>query len=127
MGCESNLRHWIILIFFSMKIKHFYRSWVYNQYTLTAEDIDTAAGMLPDAQEDILGMLYEGNLIGIELPTTVSLKIVETAPAIKSASASSRTKPATLETGLLVQVPEYLADDELIKVNTSTRKFSSRA
>ncbi len=99
----------------------------YNQYTLSHEDIDSAAGLLPDGQEDILGMLYEGNLIGIELPTTVSLKIIETAPAIKGATASSRTKPATLETGLVVQVPEYLADTEVIKVNTSTSKFSSRA
>ncbi len=99
----------------------------YNQYTLTAEEIDTAAGMLPDGQEDILGMLHEDNLIGIELPATVSLKVVETAPAIKGATASSRTKPATLETGLVVQVPEYLAEDEVIKVNTATGKFSSRA
>jgi elongation factor P len=99
----------------------------YNQYTLTVEELDTAADLLPDGQGDILGMLYEGSLIGIELPTTVELKIIETAPAIKGATASSRTKPATLETGLVVQVPEYLADGEVIKINTSTIKFSSRA
>ena len=99
----------------------------YNQYTLSVEDIDTAAGFLPDGQGDILGMLYEDNLIGIELPAAVSLKIVATDPAIKGASASARTKPATLETGLVVQVPEYLSEDEVIKVNTSTGKFNSRA
>ncbi len=82
---------------------------------------------MPDGQGDILGMLHEGHLIGIELPATVELKIIETAPAIKGATASSRTKPATLETGLVVQVPEYLADGEVIKINTSTIKFSSRA
>lgn len=99
----------------------------YNQYALTVEDVDDAAGYLKDGQEGILGMLYEDNLIGIELPTTVSLKVVETAPGIKGASASARTKPATLETGLVVQVPEYLEEGEVIKINTATGKFSSRA
>jgi elongation factor P len=99
----------------------------YNQYTLSIEDIDSATGFLPDGQEGIVGMLYEGNLIGIELPASVSLKIIETAPAIKGASASARTKSAKLETGLVVQVPEYLSENELIKVITATSKFSSRA
>ena len=99
----------------------------YNQYSLSIEDIDDAVGYLPDGQEGVLGMLYEGNLIGIELPASVALKIVETSPVIKGASASARTKPATLETGLVVQVPEYLAEGEVIKVNTSTGKFNSRA
>jgi len=99
----------------------------YNQYTMSIDEVDDAAGFLPDGQVGILGLLYEGNLIGIELPTTVSLKIIDTSPAIKGASSSARTKPATLETGLVVQVPEYLSQDEIIKVNTSTGKFSSRA
>jgi len=99
----------------------------YNQYTLSIEDVDETANFLPDGQEDVLGMLYDGNLIGIELPASVSLKIIETAPAIKGASASARTKPATLETGLVVQVPEYLSEQEIIKVNTATGKFTSRA
>ena len=99
----------------------------YDQFTLSIEDIDEAANYLQEGQEGILGMLYEGNLIGIELPASVSLKVIETAPAIKGASASARTKSATLETGLVVQVPEYLSENELIKVNTATGKFTSRA
>lgn len=99
----------------------------YNQYTLTIEDIDKDAGFLPDGQEGVLGMLYEGNLISIELPASVSLKIIQTDPAIKGASASARTKPAELETGLVVQVPEYLAEGEVIRVLTATGKFASRA
>lgn len=99
----------------------------YNQYTLSIEDIDEAANYLPDGQEDILGMLYDGNLIAIELPASVSLKIIETAPGIKGASAPARTKPATLETGMVVQVPEYISEQEVIKVNTATAKFTSRA
>jgi len=99
----------------------------YNQYTMSIEDIDKDAGYLPDGQEGIQGMIYEGNLIGIELPASVALKIISTDPAIKGASASARTKPAELETGLTVQVPEYLSEGEVIKVLTTTGKFASRA
>ena len=53
--------------------------------------------------------------------------MAETAPGMKGASASARTKPATLSTGLVVQVPEYLATGELIKVNTGTGEYMSRA
>jgi elongation factor P len=99
----------------------------YNQYTLTTKDLEEQKGYLADGLDNILGMLHEGSLIGIELPTTVVLKIVDTAPAIKGASASARTKPAALNTGLVVQVPEYLAQGETIKVNTQSGKFISRA
>ena len=99
----------------------------YNQYTLSIKEVDEAAHYLPDGQESIIGMLYEDGLIGIELPASVSLKVIETAPAIKGASASARTKSATLETNFVVQVPEYMAEGEIIKVNTATGKFTSRA
>jgi elongation factor P len=55
------------------------------------------------------------------------LEIVETSPGIKGATAAARTKPATLITGLEVQVPEYIENGEIIKINTSTGKFMSRA
>lgn len=106
---------------------HFMDTEDYNQYSLSVEELDEAAGFLVDGQEGVLGMLFEDNLIGIELPTTVNLKVVETSPAIKGASASARTKPATLETGLVVQVPEYLEQGEVIKINTASARFSSRA
>jgi len=57
----------------------------------------------------------------------VNLEIVECSPGIKGASASARTKPATLSTGLVVQVPEYLSPGEVIKVNTETGDYISRA
>ncbi len=72
-------------------------------------------------------MVLEEQVIAIELPVTVALQIVDTAPGMKSASASSRTKPATLSTGLEVQVPEYIEPDEMIKVNSETGKYMSRA
>jgi elongation factor P len=72
-------------------------------------------------------MISEGALLGIELPATVVLTIEECPPSMKAASSSARTKPATLNTGLVVQVPEYLSPGEQIKVNTDTREFISRA
>jgi elongation factor P len=62
-----------------------------------------------------------------DLPDTVNLQITECDPSIKGASATARTKPATLETGLVVQVPEYLSNGETIKVDTRTGKFLGRA
>jgi elongation factor P len=60
------------------------------------------------------------------MPQSVVLEIVETSPTIKGASASARTKPATLTTGLVVQVPEYIDLGEQVKVNTTNGKFMSR-
>jgi elongation factor P len=71
--------------------------------------------------------VVNGAAVGIELPATVILEVVECAPAMKAASASSRNKPATLSTGLVVVVPEYLAQGERVKVNTVTGDFMSRA
>lgn len=99
----------------------------YSQYTLSEDDLEGQLGYLYDGLEDIIAMLIEGNIIGIELPQAVNLEIVDTAPGIKGASATSRTKPATLSTGMEVQVPEYLESGEIIKVNTGTGKFMSRA
>jgi len=76
--------------------------------------------------EGIVGILLDEILVAIELPTSISLQIVETAPGLKGASATSRTKPATLSTGLEIQVPEYIDNGENVKVNTSTGKFISR-
>ena len=72
-------------------------------------------------------LLMDDAALGIQLPTTVTLQIVETPPAMKGASATNRTKPAKLTTGLEVQVPEYIESGEMIKINTETGKFSSRA
>jgi elongation factor P len=91
---------------------------------------DVVADELPfltDGLEGIIALITDGRLLAIELPATVTLEIAETAPAMKAASSSARTKPATLSTGLVVQVPEYLTPGEKIKVNTDTREFVSRA
>ncbi len=99
----------------------------YDQYLLNEEDIAEEVSYLTDGLEDIIASLVNDQVVSIELPSSVALEIVETAPAIKGGTAAARTKPATLSTGLIVQVPEYLANNEVIKVNTSTGKFMSRA
>jgi elongation factor P len=65
--------------------------------------------------------------VGIELPQTVDLKVLETAPGIKGATASAQVKPATLETGLVVQVPPFVNSGDMIRVNTETGEYLSRA
>jgi len=99
----------------------------YSQYGLNTEEIEDQLGYITDGLEGIVGLVMDGALLGIELPQSVVMEITETAPSIKGATATGRTKPATLITGLEVQVPEYLEPGEMIKVHTETGKFMSRA
>jgi len=70
---------------------------------------------------------YGSEPVGIELPQTVDLKVTDTVPGIKGATASAQVKPATLETGLVVQVPPFVNPGDLIRVNTETGEYLSRA
>ena len=70
---------------------------------------------------------HDGKPVGIELPTSVEMTVVETEPGIKSATASSVTKPATTETGLVVQVPPFINEGEKIRVDTAEGAYMSRA
>jgi elongation factor P len=70
---------------------------------------------------------FDNKPVGVELPQTVELKIVQTEPGLKSATASSVTKPATTETGLVVQVPPFINEGEVIRVDTSEGAYLSRA
>jgi len=99
----------------------------YEQYTINTSDIEEEVGYLEEGLEGIVAILLDGILISIELPAAVAMEIIETAPGIKGASATARTKPATLATGLEVQVPEYIETGEIIKINTVSGKFMSRA
>lgn len=99
----------------------------FSQYSLNEDEIDTLSGYLTEGLEGITALLMDSVLLSVELPQSVSLPIVDTAPAIKGATATGRTKPAVLTTGIEVQVPEYLEPGEIIKVNTTTGKFMSRA
>ena len=99
----------------------------YEQYSLDNTAIEEERRYLDDGLEGITALVADGSVLGIELPATVAMEVVDTAPAMKAASSSARTKPATLKTGLVVQVPEYLSTGERIKINTVTGEFISRA
>lgn len=99
----------------------------YSQYGLSRQDLDDQVDYLVEGLDGITALLIEGLLLGIELPQSIALKIVDAAPGIKGSTATGRTKPARLSTGLEVQVPEYLEPGEMIKVNTTNGKFMSRA
>ncbi len=108
-------------------IYYFMNSEDYSQYGLDADRLQDQIPYLVEQQEDIIALLVDGELVGIELPQSVNLEIIDTPPPITGSSATNRSKTARLNTGLEVQVPEYLAPGELIKVNTVTGKFMSRA
>jgi elongation factor P len=99
----------------------------FEQHTLADNMLEEELQYLDENLDGILAMVADGAILGIELPPTVNLEITETAPAMKAASSAARTKPATLSTGLVVQVPEYLTPGEVIKVNTTTGEYVSRA
>lgn len=99
----------------------------YSQYTLPAAELTDESQLMIEGLEGIYALLIDGAIAGIELPQFVELEITETDPAIKGASATNRTKPATLSTGLVIQVPEYLDAGEVVKITAATGKFSSRA
>jgi len=106
---------------------HFLDGGDYNQYSLPREDVAAELPYITEGLQGMLAMIYNDQCVGIQLPTAVDLKIAQCDPAVKGNSATSRTKPATLETGLVVQVPEYLKEGEMIRVDTRSAEFLSRA
>lgn len=99
----------------------------YAQYTLDGDTIEDQLPFLTDELDGIVGLMVNDALVGIELPQVVVLEVVDTVPALKGASATARTKPAKLSTGAEVQVPEYVENGTMVRVNTQTSKFMSRA
>ena len=99
----------------------------FEQYVLEESRIEAELPYLTESLEGIDALIVDDVLSGIELPATVVLEITECAPAMKTASSSARTKPATMSTGLVVQVPEYLTTGESIKIHTESAEYVSRA
>jgi elongation factor P len=98
----------------------------YEQTHLTRETLGDSVDYLT-ANLQIKVEFFDGKAVGIELPQTVVLKVIETEPGLKSATASSVTKPAKTETGLIVQVPPFINEGEVIKVDTAEGTYLSRA
>jgi elongation factor P len=98
----------------------------FEQVTLSA---DMVGAMMPYLRENDTCKItfYDGRALSMELPQTVTLKVVETEPGIKGATAAAQTKPATLETGLKIQVPSFITEGELIEVQTEDGKYLRRA
>lgn len=99
----------------------------FNQFSMPVADIEDSMLYLTEDLEGVYGLIYQDECVGLQLPSTVELNIAECDPAIRGNSATARSKPATMETGLVVQVPEYIKPGERIKVDTRTGDFLSRA
>jgi elongation factor P len=105
---------------------HFMNTETYEQLALTDEVLGDALGyMLPDTV--IAVDFYENQPVGLELPNTVILKVVETDPPMKGATAAGGAKPAKLETGVTVSVPQFIETGTRIIVDTRTGEYVSRA
>ncbi|WP_118986283.1 elongation factor P-like protein YeiP [Photorhabdus sp. CRCIA-P01] len=99
----------------------------FTPYHFKKEQIAEELLFIPEG--GLLGMqvlTIEGQVIALELPQTVDMVIEETAPGIKGASASARTKPAKMSTGLTVQVPEYISSGEKIRIHIAERRYMGR-
>ena len=104
---------------------HFMDTDTYEQMHMSAEALgDSINYIMPEAT--IAVEFYGSEPVGIELPVTVDLKVVDTAPGIKGATASNQIKPATLETGLVVNVPSFIDTGDTIRVNTETGEYLGR-
>lgn len=104
---------------------HFMNSETYEQIGLSAEVLGDAVNyLIPNIRLKV--EMYEGRPVGIELPLTVEMKVVETEPAIKGASVSNVGKPARMESGLVVSVPPFISEGDVIRIDTSTGAYIER-
>ena len=99
----------------------------FQQYSLPIEELQRELLFISEGLEGMQGLIYNDECVGLQIPNTVELEVTECDPAVKGNSATARTKPATLATGYIVQVPEYLKQGERVKVDTRSGDFLSRA
>ena len=99
----------------------------YSQFALTKDEIEEEWPYLTEGIDGLISISSEGRVLGLEIPTFINLEIVDTQPSVKGGSVTARTKPATLSTGLVVQVPEYMSTGEIIRVDTRTGEYTSKA
>ena len=104
---------------------HFMDTESYDQFTLTAEQLDDVRLYLTDGMT-LDRTSYEGETIGVELPITVDLRVTETEPGFAGDTQSGARKPATMESGLVVQVPIFVETGDTIRVDTRTGEYQTR-
>ena len=105
---------------------HFMDSGTYEQFTLSGKLLGEDSNFLQENVEVEI-LFHNGQPIGVELPLFVELRIVQTEPGVKGDTASGGTKPATVETGAVIQVPLFLNEGDVIKVDTRTGEYIERA
>jgi elongation factor P len=104
---------------------HFMNTESYDQVHLSMDVLgDGALYLLPESVINV--EFYDGEPVGIHLPLTVDLKVTETVPGIKGATAAAQVKPATLETGLVVSVPAFVNEGDVVRINTESGEYLSR-
>ena len=99
----------------------------FSQYSFSKDALEEELQFITEEIQGLQVLKVGDEVIGLELPQAVELEIQETAPALKAASASARTKPAKFATGLVIQVPEYLEAGEKVRIHTEERRFMGRA
>ena len=104
---------------------HFMNTKTYEQMQLTREELgETVYYLVPNTVVKV--EFYEDKPIGVDLPDTMDLKVIQTEPTLQKATASAVGKPATLETGLVVQVPPFVNEGDRIRVDTSEARYVPR-
>jgi elongation factor P len=106
---------------------HFMDSADYNQFSIPTVDLEDQIPFMTENMEGVEALVVNDEVIGIELPDTVDLVVTDTAPGVRGNSATGRTKPATLATGHVVQVPEHLEPGVKVRVDTRTGDYLGRA
>jgi elongation factor P len=105
---------------------HFMNTSTYEQVALTAESLgDTVHYLTPNQRVQV--EFHEGSPVAVSLPKTVDLTVTDTTPSVKGATVTNVLKPATTETGLVVNVPGFIETGEVIRVDTETGEYLSRA
>ena len=99
----------------------------YTPYMVDADVLGDDAGYITDGLSGIYVQVIDETPVGVQLPTSVVLEVVETPPELKGGTATKRPKPAKLNTGIEIMVPEYIANGERVLVNTTTGEFAGRA
>lgn len=117
--------HQVQFLYRDGELYYFMDTETYEQPALNADLLGAHAGFLKEGGTAEL-LMYEGQPIDVELPTTVDLKVVETAPGYKGDTASSGGKPATLETGVVVTVPFFINVGNTLRVDTRTGEYVTR-
>lgn len=119
-------QHEMEFLYASGEDYHFMNTDSYEQVAIQKEDLgDVVFYLTPNIK--VMVEFYEHRPVGVELPITVDLKVIDTPPGMKGATASNSGKPATLETGLQVTVPQFIGVGEVVRIDTAEGKYLERA